>query len=159
MNLCPSDSVGLIAKKDSKYLMLERLKHPMGLACVAGHRDVVNGIKEDFTEAGFREWLEETGSTAKGLKFILAATFPNPCSRLPGFDGHQWRVYEVTSWVGEPQLMEPTKHGFVKWMSSEEIQEWIQTGKPTDPAWFKFIFPALANQGNEDAKRILGISA
>lgn len=142
MKLCPKDSVGMIAKNEKgEFLMLERLKHPVGLACVAGHLDHTEEKREDFLHGASREWLEETGSVARNMKFLFEETFPNPCRG--GYDGHLWRVYEVLEFSGEPHLVEDGKHGFVKWMSVEEILNWVESGKPVDPAWFTFIFPRL----------------
>lgn len=156
MNLCPKDSVGLIAcRKENgtlKFLMLERLKHPVGLACVAGHLDIFDNQKEPFEIAARREWSEETGSVIKQMKFLFQEQFPNPCGK---FDGHLWEVYEVLEFSGEPKLAEPTKHGFVKWMSLGEIKDWIKSGKPADPAWFQFIFPKLAEMGDREIKKFL----
>lgn len=141
MTICPRDSIGLIAKKEDRYLMLERLKHPVGLACVAGHLDIINDKKESFETASFREWAEETGSKILTMKLVLENTFPNPCKS--GYNGHNWQVFEVLQWKGEPHLTEPDKHGFIKWMSVEEIKQWIALSKPTDLAWFRYIFPTL----------------
>jgi 8-oxo-dGTP pyrophosphatase MutT (NUDIX family) len=157
MNLCPKDSVGLIARRVEngtlKFLMLERLKHPVGLACVAGHLEIFeNNFKEEFRTAALREWQEETGSIIRNLKFLFQEQFPNPCSQ---YDGHLWEVYEVLEFEGQPKLTEPTKHGFVKWMSIAEIKDWISSDKPTDSAWFQFIFPKLAEIGDKEIKALL----
>ena len=142
MKLCPKDSVGMIARNRYwEYLMLERLRHPAGLACVAGHLDIIDNEKELPLHGAFREWQEETGSVARNMKLLFQKEFSNPCK--DGSDGHLWYVYQVLDWSGEPKLIEKEKHGFVRWMSIAEIQEWVKSGKPVDPAWFAFIFPKL----------------
>ncbi len=142
MKLCPFDSVGLLVEnKKGQILVLERKKFPPGLAFPAGHLDIVAGQKETFEAAAHRELREETGLTAKKLRLLLEKTFPNPCSK--GFDGHHWQVFIVEEWDGEPTLMEPEKHARLWWIFPEEIQDWVRAGKPTDPAWLKFIFPEI----------------
>ena len=142
MKLCPFDSVGLVVEnKKGQILVLERKRFPPGLAFPAGHLDIVNGQKELFKDAAVRELREETGLTAKSLSLLLEKTFPNPCSK--GYDVHHWQVFLVHEWEGEPTLMEPDKHTRLWWIFPEEIQDWIRTGKPTDPAWLSFIFPKI----------------
>lgn len=148
MNLCPKDSVGLILWNErGQILMLERLKNPIGLAGVAGHVDIFNSKKESYEETATREWREETGAILKNMKLVYEDyIFSNDVH-----GGHFWKIFEVLKYQGEPRLMEPTKHGFVRWMSPQEIQRWQRGGKPTDPAWFKYIFPALAKKDSRYA--------
>lgn len=153
MSLCPRDSVGLICRNSKgEFLMLERLKYPPGLACVAGHLDIIDGQKEDFLHGAVREWHEETGSVARNVRFLFEGQFPHPCGQ---YDSHFWKVYEVLVYEGEPRLMEEKKHGFVKWFSVEEITDWLKAGKPVDPAWFGFIFPKLVEIGRVEYRNLL----
>lgn len=142
--LCPGKSVGAIIKNaKGEYLAQYRLKHPVGLAFVAGH--IHEGEKPET--AMIREVSEEVGLSVVRYSEILHQIFPNECSRGPKeigrqYDGHEWWVYDVTEWNGEPKIKEPEAHKFVKFMSLEEMLPYIKSGE-TDPAWFKYILPAL----------------
>jgi 8-oxo-dGTP pyrophosphatase MutT (NUDIX family) len=126
-------SVGsLIWKNEEKkeLLVQYRLSHPVGLACPAGH--IEEG--EAPSDANKREDEEEVGIAVanEDQKEILHKTYPNPCGK--GHDAHEWWVYEVTKFSGEPRLVEHTKHKFVQWMSWDEILEYIARND-VDPAW------------------------
>ncbi len=146
MNLCPGSSVGAIIKNTkNEFLCLYRLKHPRGLAFIAGHIDLEDNGP---THALVREVKEESGLTVLESALILNKVFLNTCSRLrPSdnltYDGHEWFVYDVTLYKGRAKLMEPTKHKFVKWMSAEEIHDYILR-EDCDPAWFQMILPMIA---------------
>jgi 8-oxo-dGTP pyrophosphatase MutT (NUDIX family) len=143
MNLCPGKSVGAIIRDPSgAFLVLSRKKYPRGLALPAGHILINEGEKPE--EAMCREVLEETGIQVKRYRELLHRIFPNECSRLDenskNYNGHEWWVYEVLEWEGEPCLREPDKHDFVSFMPLPELL------KPTrlwDPAWREYILPAL----------------
>lgn len=145
MSLCPGKSVGAIIKNDKgQYLCLYRLKHPVGLAFVAGHIDPED---EGPSYALVREVKEESGLNVIKCKLVLNRVFPNACNRRPSdnlfYDGHEWFVYNVDWYESEARLIEPAKHQFVKWMSVEEIYNYILR-KDYDPAWFEMILPMLA---------------
>jgi len=129
-------SVGAIVQNaGGLYLVQYRLKHPIGLAMPAGH------IEENETPkvALHRELREETDVWINGSKLVFHETLQNPCPKDHKF--HEWWVYKA-SIVGKPQLLEPTKHKFLEWMSLEEMLPYIERGE-VDPAWFKHILPAL----------------
>ncbi len=141
MNLCPGKSVGAIIKNEkSEYLCLYRLKHPTGLAFIAGHIDSTDKTPKD---ALIREVMEESGLKVVRCELVLNKVFPNPCARPPGYDGHEWFVYNVSKYEGKPKLMEPTKHRFVEFLSASVIAYYISKGE-VDPAWFTYIIPELS---------------
>ena len=141
MNLCPGKSVGAIIKNaEGKYLCLYRLKHPVGLAFVAGHIDPED---EGPSYALVREVREESDLKMVRCKLILHRVFPNTCKASPNCNGHEWFVYNIDWYEGEAKLMEPDKHKFVKWLSVEEIYDYVLR-KDYDPAWFEMILPMIA---------------
>lgn len=132
-------SVGAIIKDSSgNYLVQYRFKKPVGLAMPAGHIDESESPEETLK----REVFEETGLSVGDAKLVFRRYINSedgPCAK--GHDGHEWWVYEVTT-TGEPQLKEPEKHGFLKFMSVEEMRPYIEK-HDYDPAWFEHILPAL----------------
>ena len=129
-------SVGAIIKDSSgRYLVQYRLKPPIGLALPAGHIDE----GESPLVCIRREVFEETGLAVKYSNQIFHRTLPTGCYK--GHDSHEWWVYDVEA-EGEPRLMEPDKHRFVRFMPIEEMRPYIERGE-VDPAWFKYILPAL----------------
>lgn len=130
--LCPSGSVGAVIKKNGKYLVLYRKIFPQGLAFVAGHTEEGESPEESFK----REVFEETGLDVKSYDIILRDTFSNPCKR--GYTKHEWHVYRINEWEGEPKVMEPDKHKFVKFMNIDEIKDYAQKND-FDPAWILIL--------------------
>jgi ADP-ribose pyrophosphatase YjhB (NUDIX family) len=129
-------SVGAIIRDaEGRYLVQYRLKEPIGLALPAGH------INEGESPASSiqREVLEETGLVVKFSSQVFHMTLPTACYK--GHNRHEWWVYNVEA-EGEPRLVEHSKHRFVKFMSPQEMQPYIKRGE-VDPAWFKYILPAL----------------
>lgn len=125
---CPSGSVGAILVRGDEYLALYRSSYPPGLAGVAGHIDP----GETPEDALRRELEEEMGVTAQGVHEILHEVLQNPCNR--GYQEHEWHVFIIDSWEGEPHLLERDKHAWVRWMHKEEIAQYAQRGD-MDPAW------------------------
>lgn len=132
---CPGRSVGALLKKDGTYLVLDRISFPSGIAGIAGHIDE----GETPEQALRREVLEESGIMVFACKEVLHVELHNPCKR--GFNVHDWHVFEVTQWQGEPRVMEPDKHSFVGFMTADEIRARAARGA-IDPAW-KELFPLL----------------
>lgn len=135
--LCPGGSVGAWIEKDGTCLMLYRTASNSGIAGIAGHLDP----GETPEQALIREVREEAGIEVEEYDLRLHETFPNPCRR--GFGAHEWWVFTVTKWRGEPRLMEPDKHRFVRFLSKTEIQDYLDR-EDADPAWQSFILPAIA---------------
>lgn len=136
----PCRSVGIfIRNKDDpkKFLCLYRKVQPKGLAMPAGHKNP----GEEVGEAARRETLEETG--IRIVNMIRLAEIPVmdvECSR--GEKTHWWTVFEVVSYEGEPKLMEPEKHEFVKWLTAEDIVAYVKKDD-CDPSWSRKLWRVL----------------
>ncbi len=136
-------SVGaIITDPEGRYLVQYRLQHPVGLAMPAGHVDE----GESPEKALRRELFEETGLVAVYEKLLFHKFIPGDCAKCHG--GHEcWAYYVIVT--GEPRLMEPEKHKFVKFMALSEIREYAKhhasdpENYPCDPNWFQYILPAL----------------
>ena len=128
-------SVGAIVKRGEEFLVQYRLQEPRGLAMPAGHVDE----EELPEEAAERELLEETSLRAKNCKLLWSGFVPVGCGK--SHDGHYWDVFGVEA-EGEPELREPEKHAFVKFMTIEEMRSYIEK-RDYDAAWFEHILPAL----------------
>lgn len=131
MALCPRGSVGAILRKGSQILMLERISFPSGWACPAGHMEIdASGVRENPESALIRELREEIGIKPKVFELVFTGTLQNKCKS--GYNCHEWWVYEVINWEGEPRVMEPDKHRIAEWKPSDFIA--LPDAK-FDPAW------------------------
>ncbi len=127
-NQCPFGSVGAIIEQDGEFLMLYRSSFPPGLAGVAGH-----GEPDETPEQSLRRELsEEAGIEAGEIELVLHKVLQNPCKK--GFTSHEWWVYRVKTWTGEPRRVEQDKHTFVKFMTVDAIRDYDARGD-MDPAW------------------------
>lgn len=132
---CNHFSCGMLVK-DSKgrYLLIERMKYPIGFACPAGHLEP----NEDFERAAWRELKEEVGLEAISLKELLHEKTQNPCRRKGG-DWHEWKVYEVQT-SGEMKI-EPTEVKKYLWSSPEDLRKLAErtaereSGKISESEW------------------------
>ena len=110
---CDNKSVGVIVRKDGKFLLIKRRNFPVSYACVAGHLD-----GDTYDDAAQKEASEEIGITIKEMNGVWSGTLPNPCKR-DGGHGHTWKVFEVTKWDGTPNAGSDAKEAF--WASPEEL--------------------------------------
>src|SRR3990172_2717363 len=79
--VCNHLSCGMLVKDlKGRYLLIERMKYPIGFACPAGHLEE----GESFEQAAKRELKEEVGLEAVSLKEILHEKSQNPCRRKGG---------------------------------------------------------------------------
>lgn len=82
-------SVGALIKKDNKYLLIDRLKPPLGFAGLAGHIDK----DEDEIQALKREIKEESGLKIDSYKVLFEEELDwNWCSKGAGV--HYWYLFE-----------------------------------------------------------------
>ena len=132
--ICDHTSVGMIATKDEKILLIERKKPPFGFAPPAGH---VDG-DESYEVAAEREMKEEVGLAVSGMRLIYEGRRENQCRREDG-DWHYWKVYQVDV-EGElkPGKDEVKRHG---WFSRGQIQLLLDktneymAGKVSEKEW------------------------
>ena len=117
-------SVGAVIKRGEKYLLLDRLKVPLGWAGIAGHVDE----GEEALDALLREVPEECGLQVVGTPVLLLATeAENTCSR--GIPLHAWQVFQVEIEEGEPRIEDGKAKG-QGWFTAAEIQ-----GLELEPIW------------------------
>ncbi len=88
--LCDHTSVGMLVRKGTDLLLIERRRPPFGFAPPAGH---VDG-DATYEEAAARELTEEVGLRADSLKLVFEGDVDNPCRRIDG-TWHHWKIYEV----------------------------------------------------------------
>ncbi|QQG37871.1 MAG: NUDIX hydrolase [Candidatus Kaiserbacteria bacterium] len=133
---CPRGSVGAILRRGGDVLVLYRKKIPKGLAGVAGHIDE-GELPQDALK---RELFEEAGVTAKAMKLVFHEVIENnPC--YAGSDSHEWWVYEVSKWDGEPRHRERDQHEFVRFMTLAEIREYAERND-IESAWVRIFTSA-----------------
>ncbi|MBI2025029.1 MAG: NUDIX hydrolase [Candidatus Harrisonbacteria bacterium] len=136
--ICASVTAVLRNPKD-EVLVVYRFRNPKGLATPAGH------IKweEDAGVAIRRIIPEITDITVKDIvrkKEQLIDVSPVYCNRGKGI--HVCYVYEILSWNGNPKVMKPIKHKFVRFMPKSEVAEYIKHGE-IDPCFPKILWEKL----------------
>lgn len=123
-------SVGAIIKKDDKYLIIDRVKPPLGHACLAGHVDE----GETLEQALIREVQEESGLTIISHNLVAEEELDwNTCHR--GITVHDWKVYEVEA-KGELTQNFKESHSIV-WYTKEQLKT-----LELEPVW-KYWFEKL----------------
>ena len=108
-------AVCVLIRKNNKLLMFRREHTDFqdGKYCVpAGH--VEPG--ETFREAAVRETLEEVGLQLRPDDLRHLHT-----QHTKGLDTRIHLFFEATSWAGEPQNMEPHKHGPLTWLPIDNL--------------------------------------
>lgn len=144
--VCDHFSVGILASRDGKLLLIERRKFPFGFAPPAGHVDGAS-----FTEAAKCELREETGLDAQGLEIVWAGRKEFPCRR--GGVYHNWKVYEAIatgdlnpskdetkqagwySLLDITQLMKRTK----KYLNGKISKEEWELSPGIEPVWYEIF--------------------
>lgn len=131
------ESVGAVIRNEKgEFLVLYRLEKPKGLALPAGHLLP----HEDPGDAIRRAVLEKTGIKLVNIRRIIQKVVFAGCRF--GIRNHWWNIYEALKWEGKPQLFQPKRHQFVKFMSAEEIHDYIKRGEML-VAWSKFLLPEV----------------
>ena len=121
-------SVGAIIKKDDKYLLIDRVKVPLGFAGVAGHIDENEKIEDSLK----REVREECGLNVINFKLLFEEELSlEECSR--GILTHYWYVYECEV-EGDIKIKEDEVKS-INWFSAEEIKK-LKLEKAWEH-WFK----------------------
>lgn len=120
-------SVGAIIKQNGKYLLIDRVKPPLGFAGVAGHVD--DG--ESPNEALIREVMEESGLKVQNFKLLFEEEILwNACGS--GLS-HYWWLYECDTTRNIVWNEKETKS--INWYTKEEIKS--LTLEPVWEYWFK----------------------
>ena len=111
-------AVGAIIEQEGKYLLIDRVKPPFGLACIAGHMEQ----GETPEEAVRREVYEESGGGLEILssKLLLEQEVAwNTCSK--GVRAHYWHVYTVQ--VSGTMLENPQEVKHADWYVQEQLKD------------------------------------
>lgn len=134
--VCDNKSVGMIIRKGTDILLIERRKPPFGFAPPAGHVD----DKGTFENAAQEEVEEEVGLTPLEIKLVTEGRKDNPCRREGG-TWHYWKIYEVQA-AGEIKRSEDeTKQA--GWFSPDQIKSLADrtndylSGKIPEEEWQK----------------------
>ena len=108
-------SAGVIIECKGKYLLLDRINPPFGLACPAGHIDE----GEDPKVACLRELREETGITLEDVEFICEEEILwNFCKSA---EVHYWYLYKAQV-ESESVTLEKEGAKSISWYSAEEMK-------------------------------------
>jgi len=128
-------SVGAVIERDfgdlKKYLLVDRLKMPLGFAGPAGHIDE----GETPMEALVREVYEETNTRVWGAGLIYDDDVENVCSR--GFRVHYWYLYYCK--VEGEAVHNPEEAKSIGWYSIDEIRQMYENDllEPVWKQWFE----------------------
>jgi len=87
---CDNKSVGILVRKGSDLLLIERKLPPYGFAPPAGHVD----DHGSFEKAARAELKEEVGLDTENLQLIKEGVMDNPCRREGG-SWHCWQIFEA----------------------------------------------------------------
>lgn len=121
-------SVGALIKKDDKYLLIDRVKIPLGFAGLAGHIDE----GEDAIKALSREVEEESKLKIENYELLFEEEIDwNVCSR--GIGIHYWYLFRCDV-SGEP-VRNPAEAKSIGWYSADEIKKLKLS--PVWEYWFK----------------------
>ncbi len=109
-------SVGALIEKDGKYLLINRVKPPLGFAGVAGH--INEG--ESFEESLRREVKEESGLDVESFELLFEEELDwNTCRR--GISVHYWYLFKCFVGGDIEQNINETKS--IDWYTLEEIKK------------------------------------
>ena len=121
-------SAGALIKKGDKYLLIDRVKPPLGYAGLAGHID--DG--ENELDALIREVEEESGLKVVGHKLLFEEELDwNWCSK--GVKVHYWYLFECEVTGEVKRNYAETKS--IDWYTKEDIQ--VLKLEPVWDYWFK----------------------
>jgi 8-oxo-dGTP pyrophosphatase MutT (NUDIX family) len=124
-------SVGAIIEKDGKYLLIDRMKPPLGFAGLAGH---IDDDDESPDEAIRREVTEESGLKITDSKLLFEEEIL--WGRCPsGASAHKWWLYKCEVRGEIYRNEEETKS--IGWYTKEEIKN-----LNLEPVW-KYWFEKL----------------
>lgn len=123
-------SVGALIIKDGKYLLIDRVKPPLGFAGIAGHIDE----NEDKIKALKREVEEESGLKVEKYELLIEEELDwNWCSR--GTKVHYWYLFSCEVSGDIKENYKETKS--IGWYTKDEI-----INLELEPVW-KYWFNKL----------------
>ncbi len=109
--------------------MLDRVNYPYGWACPAGHIDEREGVEE----ALLREVKEETDLEIGDYKLLIHEFIDwNECAQ--GVRGHDWYVFEIINWEGNPKEKDKEAKQF-SWIAPAKLKK--LNLEPVWEHWFK----------------------
>jgi len=121
-------SVGALIEKDGRYLLIDRVKIPLGFAGLAGHIDE----GEDAVKALFREVEEESSLNIEDYELLFEEEIVwNKCNR--GIGVHYWYLFRCR--VSGEIKKDPNEAKSIGWYSPEEIKK--LNLEPVWEYWFK----------------------
>ena len=123
-------SVGALIKKGDKYLLIDRVDPPLGLAGLAGHINEGEVPEETL----LRKVREESGLTIKNHSLLFEEEVGWNWCRA-GVQSHYWYIYKCEV-EGEVQN-NPEASKSIGWYSADEIKK-----LKLEPAW-KYWFKKL----------------
>ncbi|HCU71187.1 MAG TPA: NUDIX hydrolase [Candidatus Moranbacteria bacterium] len=138
--ICDHTSVGILAWKEDKLLLIERKKFPFGFAVPAGHMD----SDVSYEEAAIRELEEEVGLKSVDLELLIEGRKENPCRRENG-DWHYWKIYRMETKGEIQRSLDETKQA--AYLSIDEIR---QLGQRTE----KYLVGKISEEEWEDSPGI-----
>lgn len=115
MKPCDHTSVGIIAERNRKVLLIDRRRPPYGFAPPAGH---VDG-RSSFLKAAQAELREEVGLTADALELIGEGVMFNRCRRSNGHH-HHWKIYRALRLQGLERPA-PKEAKSLRWATRSEL--------------------------------------
>lgn len=133
-------SVGAIIRNEKgEYLVLYRSEKPEGLVLPAGHFNQC----EESGDVVRRVVFEKTGIRLIDIRRICERPIKERYQQCRlGLKLHWWYLYEALSWDGAPELKQPNRYRFVKFMSLEEMQSLVDN-KEMVVAWPVFILKGM----------------
>lgn len=116
-------SVGALIEKDGKYLLIDRVKVPLGFAGLAGHVDE----GEEETQALKREVKEESGLDVEKCNLLFEEELDwNTCGR--GIGIHHWYLFECV--VSGELKRDDSEAKSIGWYTKDEVKK-----LELEPAW------------------------
>jgi 8-oxo-dGTP diphosphatase len=115
MDKRPKVGVGVIVRKDGKFLLMQRKgSHGSGNWCFPGGHLEFN---ESFEECVIRETMEETGMKIKNVKYFGITN-----DMFKDEDKHYVTIFIISDYESsEPKIMEPDKCNSIAWFTQEVL--------------------------------------
>lgn len=131
---------GMILKnKDEKYLVTYRSKKPLGLSFPSFHlanKRPGNVLIDAAIEFSKRAELD-IGIKPVHVRRLDSIMCQHPCRfwlPLIQIDIHEWIIYEVISFQGEPRNLNPKKYASMDYLTGKEILS-ATASDSFDPVW------------------------